>query len=38
MVKGLAADLANTGINSNCIAPGAINNTIPGDEKLSQMQ
>ena len=34
MVKGLAADLANTGINSNCIAPGAINNTIPEDEKV----
>ena len=34
MVKGLAADLANTGINSNCIAPGAINNTIPEDEKI----
>ena len=25
MVKGLAADLSGTGINSNCIAPGAIN-------------
>tara|TARA_Y100001935_G_scaffold47988_1_gene39814 strand:+ start:420 stop:1205 length:786 start_codon:yes stop_codon:yes gene_type:complete len=34
MVKGLAADLANTGINSNCIAPGAINNTIPEDDKV----
>ena len=34
MVKGLAADLANTGINSNCIAPGAINNTIPVNDKV----
>lgn len=32
MVKGLAADLVNTGINSNCIAPGWINNTIPPND------
>ena len=34
MVKGLATDLANTGINSNCIAPGAINNTIPQNDQV----
>ena len=34
MVKGLAADLSGTGINSNCIAPGAINNTIPDDDRI----
>ena len=34
MVKGLAADLVNTGINSNCIAPGWINNTIPTDDQV----
>lgn len=34
MVKGLAADLANTGINSNCIAPGWINNNIPEDDQI----
>ncbi len=34
MVKGLATDLANTGINSNCIAPGAINNTIPQNDQI----
>jgi glucose 1-dehydrogenase len=34
MVKGLAADLANTGINANCIAPGWINNTIPKSDQV----
>ena len=34
MVKGLAADLANTGINANCIAPGWINNTIPENDQV----
>jgi glucose 1-dehydrogenase len=34
MVKGLAADLANTGINANCIAPGWINNTIPESDQV----
>tara|TARA_B100000941_G_scaffold281530_1_gene249056 strand:+ start:99 stop:878 length:780 start_codon:yes stop_codon:yes gene_type:complete len=34
MVKGLAVDLSNTGINSNCIAPGAINASIPESDKI----
>ncbi len=29
MVKGLAVDLAGTGINANCIAPGYIDNRLP---------
>lgn len=29
MVKGLAVDLAGTGINTNCIAPGYIDNSLP---------
>jgi NAD(P)-dependent dehydrogenase (short-subunit alcohol dehydrogenase family) len=29
MVKGLAVDLTGTGINANCIAPGAIVNLLP---------
>jgi NAD(P)-dependent dehydrogenase (short-subunit alcohol dehydrogenase family) len=32
MVKGLAVDLAGTGINANCIAPGAIVNTLPAKD------
>ena len=31
MVKGLAVDLAGTGITANCIAPGAIVNELPED-------
>lgn len=31
MVKGMAVDLAGTGINANCIAPGAIVNTLPAE-------
>ncbi len=29
MVKGLAVDLAGTGVNTNCIAPGYIDNSLP---------
>ncbi len=31
MVKGFAVDLHGTGINANCIAPGAIVNKLPDD-------
>ncbi len=31
MVKGLAVDLAGTGITANCIAPGAISSALPDD-------
>lgn len=33
MVKGLAVDLAGTGITANCIAPGAIVNKLPEDSE-----
>ncbi len=32
MVKGMAVDLAGTGITANCIAPGAIVNTLPAND------
>jgi NAD(P)-dependent dehydrogenase (short-subunit alcohol dehydrogenase family) len=32
MVKGMAVDLAGTGITANCIAPGAIVNTLPAED------
>lgn len=31
MVKGMAVDLAGTGITANCIAPGAISNMLPAE-------
>jgi NAD(P)-dependent dehydrogenase (short-subunit alcohol dehydrogenase family) len=31
MVKGLAVDLHGTGVTANCIAPGAITNSLPDD-------
>ncbi len=31
MVKGMAVDLAGTGIRANCIAPGAISNRLPAE-------
>lgn len=34
MVKGMAVDLAGTGIHANCIAPGPINNQTPEEGKI----
>ena len=31
MVKGMAVDLAGSGITANCIAPGAISNRLPAE-------
>lgn len=32
MMKGFAIDLKGTGINANCIAPGAISNVLPDED------
>lgn len=37
MVKGLAVDLAGTGISANCIAPGGVANALPPPGKTERL-